>query len=305
MLLVNNNKKNFLRKYFVREDELWFKGTSFVEFIIRKMFKRKQTSEGSNKIKQAKITTTTKNESELWKRVFSDAREAFAQKKFKESIALFTRALALNPAHPTLLDCRAASYEKIDQLDLALRDAKSIIQIAPTESRGYLRAGKVLALQQKYDTAMNVYKRALTKVDPSDSRYQQIALMQTQVKKKANPPPIRDFMKVLPYDVTSLIFSMLSFDRRVQCTGVCKRWRNFALSWSGMWRDLDFGDRKVPLNTIKKYLGYAKGRHVRRFAVANANLNTMKKILQLLIDENCQYIEMLGRALNDLEEAWC
>jgi tetratricopeptide (TPR) repeat protein len=253
-------------------------------------------------MKQAKTTATPAHELEQWKRVFSDAREAFAQKKFNESVALFTRALTLKPAHPTLLDCRAASYEKINQLDLALCDAKNIIQVAPIESRGYLRAGKVLSLQQKYDSAIKVYKRALTKVDPADARYQQIVLMKTQVEKKANPPPIHDFMKVLPYDVTSLIFSMLSFDRRVQCTGVCKSWRDFALSWSGMWRDLDFGDRKVPLAIIKKYLSYAKGRHVRRFAVTNANLNTMKKILQLLIDENCQYIEVLGKVSSSLRE---
>lgn len=267
------------------------------------MLKRKQTSERSSKIKQAKATASHTNESDLWKRVFSDAREAFAQKKFKESVALFTRAITLKPDHSTLLDCRAASYEKVDQLALALRDAKSIIEIAPTESRGYLRAGKVLSLQKKYDKAIQVYKRALEKVDPIDSRYHQIALMQAQVEKKANPAPIRDFMQVLPYDVSSIIFSMLSFDRRVQCTGVCKSWRNFALSWSGMWRDLDFGDRKVPLTTIKQYLGYAKGRHVRRFAVANANINTMKKILQLLISEDCQYIEVLGRVSNLVNEA--
>ncbi|RCI05930.1 hypothetical protein CU098_008854 [Rhizopus stolonifer] len=231
--------------------------------------------------------------SEPWKAAFSDARKAFSENNFKESVALFTRALTLKPGHTTILDCRAASHEKLNQIDLALRDASSIISIAPTESRGYLRAGKLLMLQKKYKQAVNVYQRALVKVDPHDSRYAQIKQMKQTAEKRATPSSYLDFMQVLPYDVVSLIFAHLSFDRRVQCTGVSKAWRQFALNWSGMWRDLDFGHRKVPVTTIKKYLGYATGRHIRRFAMMDADKNRMRKCLQALIDADCQYLTHL------------
>lgn len=257
------------------------------------MFKRKQSSAESSKTKQPKLTTSNSS-GEPWKQVFLDANAAFRENKFKESVALFNRALGMNPNHITIMDCRAAAYEKLNQLDLALQDAMGIIKLAPKEARGYLRAGKVLSLQQKHKQAVNVYKRALTRVDAQDKRYPQITSMMDIANKKASPPPSHDFMKILPYDIISLIFSMLSFDRRIQCTGVSRTWRGFALGWSGMWRDLDFGDRKVSYTTIKKYLSYAKGRHVRRFAMMDADQVRMKKILQLLIDENCQYIEVLG-----------
>ncbi|EPB83520.1 hypothetical protein HMPREF1544_09741 [Mucor circinelloides 1006PhL] len=256
------------------------------------MFKRKQSSAESSKTKQPKLTISHSS-GEPWKQVFLDANAAFRENKFKESVALFNRALGMNPNHTTIMDCRAAAYEKLNQLDLALQDAMSIIKLAPKEARGYLRAGKVLSLQQKHKQAVNVYKRALARVDTQDKRYPQITSMMDIANKKASPPPSYDFMKILPYDIISLIFSMLSFDRRIQCTGVSRTWRGFALGWSGMWRDLDFGDRKVSYTTIKNYLSYAKGRHVRRFAMMDADQARMKKILQLLIDENCQYIEVL------------
>ncbi|KAI8352893.1 hypothetical protein BD560DRAFT_438613 [Blakeslea trispora] len=258
------------------------------------MYKRKQDPQQTSHTKRLKgPTTPSLSSQEPWKAVFSDAHQAFKENNFKDSAVLFSRALSLKPGHITILDCRAACYEKLDELDLALRDAYSIIGVAPTEARGYLRAGKLLMLQKKFKYAISVYKRALTKVNSSDSRYAQIQSMKIAAEKIVIPPACLDFMQVLPYDVVSLIFSYLSFDRRIQCTGVSHGWRQFALHWSGMWRDLDFGNRKVPITTIKKYLSYAKNKHVRRLALMDANQTIMKRCLQALIDHDCQYIECL------------
>ncbi|KAI8646516.1 hypothetical protein BD408DRAFT_250624 [Parasitella parasitica] len=256
------------------------------------MYKRKLPTTEAKKAKQAKLTASS-SPGEPWKQVFADASTAFRENKYKESVALFSRVLSLNPNHVTTIDCRAACYEKLNELDLAIQDAAAIIKVAPKEARGYLRAGKLLSLQQKHKQAVNIYKRALARVDTQDKRYQQITSMMAIAQKKASPPPVHDFVKVLPYDLISLIFSELSFDRRIQCTGVSQTWRRFALGWSGMWRDLDFGDRKVSFTAIKNYLSYAQGRHVRRFALINADKSRMKKVLQLLIDMDCQYIEAL------------
>jgi tetratricopeptide (TPR) repeat protein len=295
IMTIGNSALNTLQK------ATYCSKTSFA-FSYFTMYKRKQTSTESAKVKQPKLTESNSS-GEPWKQVFQDASAAFKENKYRESVALFTRALSLNPNHITIIDCRAASYEKLNELDLALQDAANIIKIAPGEARGYLRAGKVLSLQQKYKQAAKIYKRALTRVDTQDKRYQQILSIKAIAERKASPPPCHDFMKILPYDVISLIFSMLSFDRRIQCTGVSQTWRGFALGWSGMWRDLDFGDKKVSYTTIKNYLSYAQGRHIRRLAMMDADQSRMKKILQLLIDENCQYIEVLGkfRSINVLE----
>ena len=253
------------------------------------MYKRKATT--------AELTDTPTPSRRLslepWQLVFNDARQAFSQQQFKEAVALFSRSLSLNPNHVTVLDCRAACYEKLGQLELAYKDASASVKAAPKDARGYLRAGKILSLQKKSGQALLIYNKALKKVDPKDARYALLHSMKDTAEKSMRLPVSMDMMAKLPYDVISLVFSYLTFDRRVQCTAVSKSWRGFALNWSGMWRDLDFDNRKVSLNVIKRYLGYAQGRHVRSFSIHHANRNSLKNILQTLIDENCQYIESL------------
>lgn len=236
---------------------------------------------------------------EAWKLVFNDARQAFTDNKFKEAVSLFTRALTLNPNHVILLDCRAVCYEKLDQVKFALADAATMVNVAPKDARGYLRGGKLFANQKKFTKAIGLYKHALQKVDPKDARFQLILELKEKAEKATKPPQTMNIMDKLPYDVNAIIFSYLSFDRRVQCCAVSQNWRNFALQWSGMWRNLEFENHRPSQNIIKRYLSYAQGRHVRSFSIHNANRNTIQNILQSLVDENCQYLETLGKPLNN------
>lgn len=59
------------------------------------------------------------------------ARSAFSQKDFTAALQFLTRALAVAPKNINLLDSRAASYEKLGQLDKALDDAKAMIRTYP------------------------------------------------------------------------------------------------------------------------------------------------------------------------------
>ncbi|CEG81427.1 hypothetical protein RMATCC62417_15636 [Rhizopus microsporus] len=261
------------------------------------MFKRKQSATQGESSEKKQKTSTTYNpyssSTELWRKVFMDAQDAFKQSKFDEAAALFTRALTLEPDHATILDCRSACYEKLGDYPSALADAKKTIHAAPADARGYLRAGKLLSLQKKYKAAIKIYATALERVKPDDKRYSVIITMKTSAERALSPPKSLDFMTILPYDVKAMIFSYLSFDRRVQCMAVSKRWRQFALDWNGMWRDLDFGNRGVNQHTIKRYMSYAKGRHIRRLALSDMEQSMMEKVLNLIISEDCQYIETL------------
>ncbi|KAI8991933.1 hypothetical protein BDF20DRAFT_909639 [Mycotypha africana] len=263
------------------------------------MLKRKAVTDSSSSKRQAKTTAISSSSTEPWELVLNDGKEAIKEKDFKRAVSLFTRALELKPNHATVLEYRAASYEKLDQLNLALQDATTMIRHDPTSARGYLRAGKILSLQKKHKSAVTIYKRGLKNISVHDARYQQIKDMLAAAERILHPSPTHDPMRYLPYDIMSTIFSMLSFERRIQCTSVSQSWRSFALSWPGMWRDLDFSDKKISVATIKKYLGHAKGRHVRRLSVRSVARNKLDKILQLLIDEDCQYLNILE--LSDCE----
>lgn len=276
----------------------WFRQLFYFYTLENKMLKRKAKSSEKTSVSPTKKPQQSFAGTEPWKLVFNDARQAFTENKFKEAIALFTRALTLQPNRATILDCRAASYEKMNDLDLALADALTMIKTSPEDARGYLRAGKLFSLKKKYDKAISVYNRGLKAVDPKDARITMIKTMKQKAERLARPPAKHDPVAVLPYDVFLLVFSYLSFDRRVQCTAVSKKWRSFALNWSGMWRDLELGGyRKISKKTVSTYLSYAKGRHVRSFTIHYANRDLMAHVIQCLINEDCQYIEYIGKKM--------
>ena len=80
----------------------------------------------------------------------------------------------------TALDHRAATYEKLDKLQAALRDSKQMIDLKPelakvlpsethhytyaNSRQGYLRCAKVLQLKGEKDLALKIYERGLNKV---------------------------------------------------------------------------------------------------------------------------------------------
>jgi tetratricopeptide (TPR) repeat protein len=59
---------------------------------------------------------------------------------------------------------RAATYEKLEQLQNALRDAKAMIDLKPEMAKGYLRCAKVLQLKGEKELALKIYERGLAKV---------------------------------------------------------------------------------------------------------------------------------------------
>ncbi|CAO3670487.1 unnamed protein product [Rhizopus stolonifer] len=102
-----------------------------------------------------------------------------------------------------------------------------------------------------------------------------------------------DFVVLFPYDINIIIFSYLALDTRVKAMGVSKIWRHFLLSWSGIWRDLDFRYRNVDVQIVKRYINYAQKKNVRHLALFNMPKNQMCNIMGFVIDESCQNLETL------------
>ncbi|KAG1437852.1 hypothetical protein G6F56_012900 [Rhizopus delemar] len=202
------------------------------------MFKRKQSPTTESTTKKQK-----NKKDQVWHLVFLDALEAHKQSRFEDALSLFTRALSMQPDHLSILDGRSSCDERLGHYDRAMTDAKRMIQVAPQDARGYLRAGRLLTLQKQLKAAHKVYNAGLSQVSSEDKRYSSIKDLQTSIDRELAER--LDFISILPFDVKAMIFAYMPFSRRLRCLQVSRGWRDFALRWGGMWRDLDFGDRKV------------------------------------------------------------
>jgi len=71
-----------------------------------------------------------------------------------------------------LLDNRAATHEKLGNLDVALKDGRAMIEMSQGEVQGYLRTGKVLQQKDMSALALKVYQRGLRLVSTKSMNYE-------------------------------------------------------------------------------------------------------------------------------------
>ena len=65
----------------------------------------------------------------------------------------------IHPKLGSLLDQRAATYEKLDQLDKSLKDGEKLVRYEPISCKGYLRVAKVLLIMKKEVDAYKILQR--------------------------------------------------------------------------------------------------------------------------------------------------
>ncbi|PTD02670.1 hypothetical protein FCULG_00009797 [Fusarium culmorum] len=233
-----------------------------------------------------------------------------------------------NMLHIQALDYRAATFEDIKELERAQKDAEWMLELAPRLPDGYLRLGKILRLQKKYEFAWKVYNagietgnnshqaelpkfkvgnlffKAKRKCDRTKLRLETPNRQTTVAYSVLSSRPIEE-----PPEIIQRIFSYLDFATLVRCTGVSKGWRRY-LSGHGnerLWRTLLF-TKKIPINrppgikSIKKLISYS-GKDVRQIIIDDASrfrLTQQKLLIILQGSKNLERLELKGSIDEDL-----
>ncbi|KAB8290264.1 hypothetical protein EYC80_011130 [Monilinia laxa] len=127
-------------------------------------------------------------------------RHRYQKKNYQGALLAFTEAIKLSTDNLllTALDHRAATFEKLDLLQSALRDAKEMLELKPELSKGYLRCGKVLQLKGEHKLALKIYERGLGKVKVGTDK-DRVGLFECQ--KKLSQKALRAYLKRSNYTV--------------------------------------------------------------------------------------------------------
>ncbi|KAL8653094.1 MAG: hypothetical protein Q9226_003987 [Calogaya cf. arnoldii] len=161
----------------------------------------------------------------------------------------------------SVLDCRAATYEKLGDLHAALRDGRRMISEYKTDCAGYLRTGKILQLLDKDGVALDIYKYGLRKVSQNASQYQLLRDMHDSLDLNCGPRKATDPLTVLPVEIAQMIMSHLDFKHIVSLTRVSTTWQDYLKSTPSLWASLDFSKAKadVPKAAIQRYILFSRG----------------------------------------------
>ncbi|KHN72372.1 Small glutamine-rich tetratricopeptide repeat-containing protein beta [Toxocara canis] len=81
---------------------------------------------------------------------------------------------------------KAAAYCRLEQYDLAIQDCRTALALDPRYSKAYGRMGLALSCQNRYEQAVDAYKKAL-ELDPNQESYKNnLKIAQEKVKEMEN-----------------------------------------------------------------------------------------------------------------------
>lgn len=97
-------------------------------------------------------------------------RRYYKQQQYDKAVEAFTRGIeATGEPTVTQFDQRAASYEKLNDFNAALKDGREMIKRHSEHVKGYLRTASILQKVNKPEKAIDIYKYGMKHV-PVDNK---------------------------------------------------------------------------------------------------------------------------------------
>ncbi|KAF9275243.1 hypothetical protein BGZ68_010929 [Mortierella alpina] len=133
-----------------------------------------------------------------------------------------------------------------------------MIRTYPQNPKGYLRAGKVLRIQQNITSSAKIYLAGAERCEKGSNDYEILARiagemalkLEERAKKEAR---VLDPMERLPLELIMVIFDTLTFTERVRCLSISKKWMNYLGSVRHFWYSIELSKRSPSLVKIPVY----------------------------------------------------
>ena len=114
------------------------------------------------------------------------------EKKYKEALDCYSKAIEIDPNDPILYSNRSAMHLNLSEFDQALADAEKALSIKSDYAKAYLRKGKALEGLNKVEEALNAYKSGLEK-EPTNAQLLQAS---KELEETLNNPFLKNYPKL-------------------------------------------------------------------------------------------------------------
>ncbi|KAF2196128.1 hypothetical protein GQ43DRAFT_476603 [Delitschia confertaspora ATCC 74209] len=185
----------------------------------------------------------------------------YKQKEYQKAIEAFTDGIeSSDKTNIELLESRALIYAKLKDFNNALKDGRAMIKASLSSSRGYLRTGQILQMQEKWGPAVDLYRYALKRVSAEDEKLSLLQVELDKLTRQIAPPKAIDPFTVLPVELVQMVLSYMNFRDIVICRRVCKGWNNYLIRNPNLWTnmDLSLAKQSVSGRFIKNCMCWSK-----------------------------------------------
>ncbi|KAF8737721.1 hypothetical protein AX14_012390 [Amanita brunnescens Koide BX004] len=233
------------------------------------------------------------------KSLFSKGVSAFKAGTYQDALQFFTEALGQDKEQQqkqpqlyySIYDSRSATYEKLNRLDDALRDAEYAMVLVPARWQAYARAARLLLKTQQFARAVKMVNRAYARLEADLAnesqtdedrdarvRHRQRCAELESIKASAlrglnggkAPTALRThkpscYISLLPTELLTDIFALVTRQDHHTAlartiTRVCRRWRRVALDCPALWDTLVLGtSQREPSKRAKAWLRRSNG----------------------------------------------
>ncbi|EFR02976.1 hypothetical protein MGYG_05975 [Nannizzia gypsea CBS 118893] len=167
-------------------------------------------------------------------------RSQYAQRNYADALTAFTTALGQAKGDRMgILDSRSATYCKLGDLDLALKDGRQMLKIDKSNARGYLRTAQVLQLKKRFEDALRLYEHALKSVDLKDTNRPKIEILKAKLDRAVNPPR-HDPFSIFPPEIVAMVLQHFKLPTLLKLLRVSKRWSKLTVSLGLAFSQVDF-----------------------------------------------------------------
>ena len=98
---------------------------------------------------------------ELLSNIKSKANSSMKSGMYVEAIKLYTQGISLQPSNPILYSNRSLAFLKLSQYFFAIKDAETVIRLAPDWPKGYYRKGQAEYGVESYKLAVKTFEKGL------------------------------------------------------------------------------------------------------------------------------------------------
>ncbi|EZF32106.1 hypothetical protein H109_01682 [Trichophyton interdigitale MR816] len=180
----------------------------------------------------------------------------YAQRNYANALTAFTTALGqAEDERMRILDNRSATYCKLGDLDLALKDGRQMLKLDKSDARGYLRTAQVLQLKKRFEDALRLYEHALKSVDSRDGNRSKIEVLKAKLDRAINPPR-RDPFSMFPPEIIAMVLQHFNVPTLLKLLRVSKRWSQLTVSLGQAFSRVDFTlarQHTVPFQAVRAY----------------------------------------------------